>query len=364
MTLGAHVLKNIKQPRALLQIVADDEPAAATAAGGGAASGDGAEPTAEESAAAIDAERRQVRAQMLAIEDALDGVLAVEGIDDGSALDESEETRNAECDRIMQRLDVFVLPYGSNKKLTRGEVARADNFFLSVVRSRKGAKLLARALDVLPLEHAVRVLLFYVRNLLTLARDADEAADDPSVGAIFGHLVGIVGASERQQVVVALQTLISFHSAEQALRSLLATEGGAAVITALLQRAHSLGLHGGVAGGGDDDSLVKHWREIFSYLVTRTVDVLGEMAESVVTRGRSQTSAQKGDDDDDDDDDEYANLSPERVWSLCIALALHADGSHLQTMREQLTGSLQGAPVTQSQLPLMQTLATLLQAQK
>ena len=72
------------------------------------------------------------------------------------------------------------------------------------MRSRKGAKLLARALNILPLDHAVRVLLFYVRNLLSLARDADdEANDDPSIAAIFGHLVGIIGASERQQVCVS-----------------------------------------------------------------------------------------------------------------------------------------------------------------
>ena len=84
------------------------------------------------------------------------------------------------------------------------------------------------------------------------------------------------------QVVVALQTLISFHAAERTLRALLATEGGAAVVTALLQRAHSVGLHS--AQESDEDSLASHWREIFSYLASRTIDMLGTMANRVVLR--------------------------------------------------------------------------------
>jgi hypothetical protein len=136
-----------------------------------------------------------------------------------------EAKRTALCDDMLKRLDVFVLPYGSNTKLTRSEVQRADAFFLGIVRERKGTKLLARALDVLSLKHAVRVLLFYVRNLLPLATEAD-AADErrdrsstPASPAVFRHLVGIIGACERQQVVIAMQTLISFHASQRDVRA-------------------------------------------------------------------------------------------------------------------------------------------------
>lgn len=65
----------------------------------------------------------------------------------------------------------------------------------------------ARALNVLPLEQAILILLFYMRNMLIMADDADDE-HDANASVIFDHLAGIVAAAARDILVIALQVLI------------------------------------------------------------------------------------------------------------------------------------------------------------
>jgi hypothetical protein len=92
----------------------------------------------------------------------------------------------------------------------------------------------ARALNVLPLEHAIAILLFYMRNLLIMADDADAAHDD-NAAAIFAHLGGIVSTADASILVIALQTLVTFHPSPREIAGVVASPHGAAVLTRLLQ---------------------------------------------------------------------------------------------------------------------------------
>ena len=65
----------------------------------------------------------------------------------------------------------------------------------------------ARALNVLPLEQAILILLFYMRNMLIMADDADDE-HDANASVIFDHLAGIVAAAARDILVIALQVFI------------------------------------------------------------------------------------------------------------------------------------------------------------
>jgi hypothetical protein len=245
---------------------------------------------------------------------------------------------------------VFVLPYGSNAKLTRSEVQRADAFFLGVVRERKGGKLLARALNVLSLKLAVRVLLFFVRNLLVLATDAAAEQADPNVATVFRHLVGIVDASQRQQVVVAMQTLVSFHASQRDVRALMGTDVGASLLTALLTRAHQLTL-----STDADDPLATHWREIFKYFAARAIGVLGRVARVVAARAAG-TADFKEDENDIDEGEEalrFDALTPTRAWSLFLAIALHATIEDKVSIRDELGDVFRAMPVSDELAPIV-----------
>jgi hypothetical protein len=359
--LGSLTVKSVRAPRVLLEFATNDV----------ATSGDGD----DDAAAAeqpLDAlhESRRARTRVMVIEKSLDDVIGVEcideelyelehsGGDDDDAVAALETKRTALCDDMLKRLDVFVLPYGSNTKLTRSEVQRADAFFLSVVRERKGTKLLARALDVLSLKHAVRVLLFYVRNLLPLATEADAltsgSAADVSVAAVFRHLVGIIGACERQQVVIAMQTLISFHASQRDVRAVLAREGGAAVVTALLSRAHQLTLNVDA-----EDPLASHWREIFKYFATRALGVLGRMARAVTSTKLPEGASE--DIDEGEEDLRFDALTPLRFWSLSVSMALHATPDNKALIRDELSDVFRVQQVTPELAVVLQLLAQQIQ---
>jgi hypothetical protein len=353
--LGSLSVKSVRAPRVLLEFATNDV----------AASGDESADAAAAAEQPLDELQlaRRARTRLIVIEKSLDDVIGVECIDEElyeleqAGADESalEAKRTAMCDDMLKRLDVFVLPYGSNTKLTRSEVQRADAFFLGIVRERKGTKLLARALDVLSLKHAVRVLLFYVRNLLPLATEADcltsGSQRDPSVAAVFRHLVGIIGACERQQVVIAMQTLISFHASQHDVRAVLAREGGAAVVTALLSRAHQLLLN-----VDTEDPLATHWREIFKYFSTRALGVLGRMARAVTAQPAG--SAENPDDIDEGEEDlRFDALTPLRFWSLSVSIALHATPDSKATIREELSDVFRTQPMTQELGVVLQLLA-------
>jgi uncharacterized protein YdcH (DUF465 family) len=352
--LGSHAVKSVRAPRVLIEF---------EAVGDGTAMDDGADDAAVEEPLDELAEARRVRARLLAIEKSLEDTIAIECLDDElfeleqaqQAADEAtlaplESKRAAMCDEILKRLDVFVLPYGSNAKLTRSEVQRADAFFLGVVRERKGIKLLARALNVLSLKLAVRVLLFFVRNLLPLATDADAPAVDANVPVVFRHLVGIVGASQRQQVVVAMQTLISFHASQRDLRALIGTEAGASLLTALLSRAHQLSL-----STDADDPLASHWREIFKYFASRAIGVLGRVARVVAARAAAVADFVEDENDIDDGEDalRFDALTPARAWSLCVAIALHATADDKVAMRDELADVFRSMPVSEELAPIV-----------
>lgn len=353
--LGSLSVKSVRAPRVLLEFATNDVAASGDESADGAAA---AEQPLDELQLA-----RRARHRLMVIEKSLDDVIGVECIDEelyeleqaGADVSALEAKRTAMCDEMLKRLDVFVLPYGSNTKLTRSEVQRADAFFLAIVRERKGTKLLARALDVLSLKHAVRVLLFYVRNLLPLATEADSLTSgsqrDASVAAVFRHLVGIIGACERQQVVIAMQTLISFHASQHDVRAVLAREGGAAVVTALLSRAHQLLLN-----VDTEDPLATHWREIFKYFSTRALGVLGRMARAVTAQPAG--GAENPDDIDEGEEDlRFDALTPLRFWSLSVSIALHATPDNKATIREELSDVFRTQPMTQELGVVLQLLA-------
>jgi len=238
--LGALILHSSKAPKQLLQL-ADD--------GGDVADSSDAVTQGRELS---DATKRDA----LSVERAFLHVLDVEDLDeryeiaeelgegdDYDRIAELEMERDVAGAALFISLGVHVMPTTEDGvSLTRKEVLAKDAPFFRTTLTRKGRKLVARSLALLPPAEVFHVALHFLRNLGQWIRESEH---DHAFSEILEHVQQILVHSSPEDMVLALQVFVSFHNKSESVETVLTSPFGATIVAALLRQAaeHALLSH-------------------------------------------------------------------------------------------------------------------------
>jgi hypothetical protein len=238
--LGALVLHSSKAPKQLLQLADDaaDHPETTDAVNQGRELSDATKRD------ALSVERAFLH--VLDVEDLDERYEIAEELGEGDDFDriaELEMERDVAGAALFISLGVHVMPTTEDGvSLTRKEVLAKDAPFFRTTLTRKGRKLVARSLALLPPAEVFHVALHFLRNLGQWIRDSEH---DRAFAEILEHVQQIIVHSSPEDIVLALQVFVSFHNKSEAVETVLTSPFGATIVAALLRQAaeHSLLSH-------------------------------------------------------------------------------------------------------------------------